>query len=107
MTKRQKKIAGLIKKLSAELLERIREKNLIITVTDSTVSPDLKRATILITTFPEEKEEAALNLIRENVRELQQFLGKKMHTKFLPKMEVQIDKGEKTRQLIEKLSEYS
>ena len=57
---RQEKVANLIKELSAQFLGRESNNTSLVTVTSTTVSPDLKRGTIYITVLPVDKEHAAL-----------------------------------------------
>ena len=101
---RQERVANLIKELAAHFIVIESDKTSLITVTNCTVSKNLKRATIFITVLPEEKERAALSFLKRRGRELQAYLGKKMNTKFIPRIDVIIDMGEKNRQLIDELS---
>lgn len=75
----------------------------LITVTSASVSPDLKRATIFITALPESKEKTALLFAKRKRGEMREFLKKYMHTKVVPFLEVEIDRGEKNRQKIDEL----
>jgi ribosome-binding factor A len=103
MTQRNEKVANQIKELAAQFLGRENNRSSLITVTASTVSPDLKRATIFITVFPNFKEQAALNFIKRKLKELREFLKKNMPIKIIPFLDVAIDLGEKNRQKIDEL----
>lgn len=102
-TGRQGKAANLIKELGAEFLGRENNKTSLITITACSVSPDLKRATLFMTVFPEEKEHDALEFVKRKRSELREFLKKNMSIKTIPFLDIAIDKGEKNRQKIDEL----
>ena len=103
MTARNEKVANQIKELSAEFLGRENNKTSLITVTFATCSQDLKRATIFITVFPENKEKGALEFAKRKRPELREFLKKNMPIKIIPFIDIAIDQGEKNRQKIDEL----
>jgi ribosome-binding factor A len=103
MNQRNEKVANNIKELAAQFLSRENNRTSLITVTACTTSPDLKRATILITVLPTIKENDALNFIKRNLGELREFLKKNMPIKIIPFLDVAIDQGEKNRQKIDEL----
>jgi ribosome-binding factor A len=100
---RNEKVANNIKELAAQFLSREDNRTSLITVISCTTSPDLKRATLLITVLPSTKEEAALNFIKRNLGDLREFLKKNMPIKIIPFLDVAIDQGEKNRQKIDEL----
>ena len=104
---RTEKVANFLKELSAEFLERENNGTSLITVTSSSVSPDLKKATVYITVMPDEKEEEALNFVKRKRGELRDYFKQNMQTKFIPFVDVQIDQGEKNRQKIDELLKKS
>lgn len=73
------------------------------TVTDATISPDLKRATIYFTTFPESEQERALEFAKRKRTELRDFIGTHAKLRALPVLEIKIDEGERNRQKIDEL----
>ncbi len=103
MTDRQDKISNLIRKHTAEFLMKEDNKTSLITITQATVSPDLKRGTIFITVLPESKEKAALDFAKRKRGEIREYLKKNMETKVIPFIDIEIDKGEKNRQKIDEL----
>lgn len=103
MNQRNEKVANQIKELAAMFLGRIDNRTSLITVTNASCSPDLKRATIFIIVLPDSKEPDALNFIKRNLGELREFLKKSMSIKVIPFLEVAIDLGEKNRQKIDEL----
>ena len=103
MSERNEKVANYIKELAAEFLGREADKSSLITVTGCTTSPDLKRATILITVLPNSKESAALGFVKRQRGELREFLKERMPIKVIPFIDIVIDLGEKNRQKIDEL----
>ena len=81
MIQRNEKVANLIKELGAQFLERENNRTSLITVTSCTVSPDLKRATIFITVFPDKKENGALGFVKRKRKDLRTYLKKKYANK--------------------------
>lgn len=100
---RNKKVANLIKEQAAQFLQKENNRTSLLTVTDCTVSPDLKRATVFITVLPEDKENAALSFAKRRIKELREKIGKSLRTKNIPFLDIQIDRGEKNRQRIDEL----
>lgn len=100
---RGEKIANQIKELSATYIERIAGVTSLITVTRVVISKDRKRAKIMISVLPEEKEAAAYGFIRRNLGEIRKYVMKGLNINPLPYLEVEIDEGEKNRQKIDEL----
>ena len=96
-------MANYIKELGAEFLGRESNRTSLITVTDCTTSPDLKRATLYITVLPLSKEKAVLDFAKRKRGELRAYLKEKMPIKTIPFIDVNIDLGEKNRQKIDEL----
>lgn len=105
MTLRQEKVSGVIKKLAAEFIQRESSRESLITITNCTVSPDLRKATIFISVLPEKSEEFALNFIRRKRRDIRDYIKQNTKMRVLPFIDVEIDKGEKNRQKIDELSQ--
>jgi ribosome-binding factor A len=103
MPQRNEKVANNIKELAAQFLGRENNRTSLITITACTVSPDLKRATILMTVLPSSKEDNALGFVKRNLKDLREFLKKNMPVKIIPFLDVAIDQGEKNRQKIDEL----
>lgn len=100
---RKDKVANLIKKLSAEFLERENNRTSLITVTSANCSPDLKKATIFITVLPDDKEKTALEFIKRKRGDLREYIKKNLNIKNIPFLDVELDQGEKNRQRIDEL----
>jgi ribosome-binding factor A len=100
---RKEKITNIIKELSATFIEKESSNNSIITVTRVVLTPDNKKATILITVLPKEKENAALNFIKRNLGEMRIYISSKLKIHPIPFLSVEIDQGEINRQKIDEL----
>lgn len=103
MSTRQEKVNNLIKEISANFLNKENNHSSLITVTDCQTSSDFKRATILITVLPIEKERNALEFSKRKRSELREYLKKNLKMKTIPFVNIEIDKGEKNRQKIDEL----
>ena len=100
---RGEKITNHIRELAAIFIEKEAGPTSLITVTRVLLSPDSKRATILISVLPREKEKAAYGFIRRNLGELRKYITKGLKINPIPFLDVQIDEGEKNRQKIDEL----
>ncbi len=100
---RNEKIKNNIKELSAIYIEREAGNTSLITVTRVTLTPDGKRAVIMISVLPREKEKAAYGFIKRNLGELRKYVSKNLKINPVPYLDVEIDEGEKNRQKIDEL----
>jgi len=100
---RGEKIKNNIKELAAIYIEREAGNTSLITVTRTILSPDNKRATIMISVLPREKERAAYGFIKRNLGELRKYVSKNLKINPVPYLDVEIDEGEKNRQKIDEL----
>jgi len=103
MIERNVKVANRIKELAALFLSQENNRTSLITVTQATVSPDLKRGTIFITVLPSTKEKLALEFVKRNRGEMREFFKKNLPIKTIPFIDIAIDLGEKNRQKIDEL----
>ena len=96
-TQRQKKISSLIQKevanLISEDLRRVGAKNLIISVTQARVSPDLSLCKIYLSIFPSEVSAENLSLIQSNAPRIKHDLSSvlKNHLRKVPELAFFID----------------
>ncbi len=101
-SRRQEKVNSLLRQFVSSFL--VKEKgSAIVTITRIETSKDLKIAKIFISIFPESKEIEMVKLLKSRIGELHRFIGSRIKMRFLPRLEFEIDKGEKERQKIEKL----
>ncbi len=99
---RQEKVNSLLKNLAASFLSK-KTADVLITITRIETSKDLKSAKIFISIFPENKEKETLIWLNGEKNELRKFIGSQIKMKFLPSLEFEIDKEERSRKRIEEL----
>lgn len=100
---RSEKIMNHIRELSATFIEKEASPTSMITVTRVVLSPDNKKAKILISVLPREKEQAAYGFIKRNLGEMRKYISKGLKINPIPFLDVEIDNGEKNRQRIDEL----
>ncbi|HXK35176.1 MAG TPA: ribosome-binding factor A [Candidatus Paceibacterota bacterium] len=103
MTHRQGRFESLVSSLAAKYIEKNIE-GALVTVTNIFLPSDLKKVIIYTSILPEEKESEILALLQEKKEGLRRFLGEEIKTRFVPEVEIEIDPGRKTRELIDQLS---
>jgi len=100
---RNEKIKNSVRELAATFIEREAGPTSLITVTRVLLSPDGKRATIMVSVMPQEKEKAAYGFIKRNLGELRKYISKNLKINPVPFLDIEIDQGEKNRQKIDEL----
>jgi len=94
-----------MKKFVCEFIQKESNYDSMITVTSASMSADFKKAIFFVTVLPETKENAALDFLKRNVREVKHLIKTKSRLSKLPQIEFQLDGGEKSRQRIDKIFE--
>jgi ribosome-binding factor A len=102
-TQRQIQVAAQMKELAAMYFERESSGASIITITNVTISPDLKYCTLFISVIPDTKADAALDFAKRMLPELRTSIKKKLRTSVFPFFSVELDLGEKNRQRIDEI----
>jgi ribosome-binding factor A len=103
MTDREEKMGNIIKRLASEFLSRESNRTSLITVTDVRMQDKERNAIILFTVFPETQTTAALAFAQRKRSELHEHIKKHTRIKIIPRVDFEIDKGEKFRQRIDEL----
>src|SRR5574344_1847814 len=98
---RKEKIKERIRELSAMFIEKEAGRTSLITITRIEMSPDDKKAKIMISVLPREKEKAAYGFIKRNLGDLRKYISKNLKINPIPYLDVSIDEGEKNRQKID------
>lgn len=101
--RRNERISSLLMKLAADFVERVSNKNIIITITGIELSEDMKEAKVLFTVLPDGGEERALEFLKRQRSDFRDYVKKDWNMKFIPFFDFEIDKGEKHRQRIDEL----
>lgn len=104
MSLKDQRIEDLLKRLAAGFLQRESNRQSLVTVTGIELFDKRKRANILITVFPEDKEESALEFTRRKRSEFRGYIKEHARIQRLPSIDFAIDMGEKNRQRIDEIS---
>lgn len=104
MHDRHERITSLLQRFAADFLREEANTDPLITVTRVSISPDYKRATVFITTYPDEKEEAGLVFMKRKGSDLRDYMKKHGKLKTIPHLEFSIDYGERHRQHIDEIA---
>lgn len=102
-SERQEKVSSLIGEVAARTIHSIADPSSLITVTNVSISPDLKNCTIYISVLPDSREEQALAFCNRHAHDVKDEL-KKSRLRSLPYITFKLDQGEKHRQRIDELS---
>lgn len=94
----------VIREVAAEFLSREASRQSLITVTRVELSDDRKKGVIYITVLPESSEQAAVKFANRNRSEFSDYFHKRIKGIFPPRVEFQIDMGEKNRLRLDELS---
>lgn len=103
MTDREEKVGNIIKKLASEFLSRESNRTSLITVTEVRMQDRERNAIVLFTVFPETETAAALAFAKRKRSEFREYVKKNIRIKTIPRVDFEIDKGEKFRQRIDEL----
>lgn len=104
MSDRHQRVESLLRELAAEFILGEANTNPLITVTQVTISPNYRNATVFFTTVPEDREQDALIFMQRCGGLLRQFVKKKSNLKFIPDFKFSIDSGERARQQIDEIA---
>lgn len=100
-TFKQERFEEILKHLAAEFLSTESNRKSMITVTSVKADDTGNTATVYITVFPENQEEAALDFIKRKRSEFRAHVKYNARLMKIPFFDFEIDKGEKARQKIE------
>jgi ribosome-binding factor A len=101
---RNERLKGMLRDMAAEFVAREAGRQSLVTVTDVAISPNEKEVTIFVTVLPVEKEQAALDFLNRQARDLRHYFKEHSKLRALPFPVFMIDFGEKNRQRIDELS---
>lgn len=105
MSKRDERMQEGIRELSAKFLNEVSNRSSLVTVTRVELVNNGHRAIIFITVLPEQKEGEALSFARRQRTDIRGKIMKELDIAHPPFIEIEIDRGEKNRQLIDELSQ--
>ena len=104
-TDRHIRVTELLRSVTARFIQQEANTTPLITVTHVTISPDYRKATVYVTTIPDDREEDALVFLKRNGSHLRQYIKKSTNLKYIPHVDFAIDRGERHRQHIDSLVE--
>lgn len=107
MTLRNEKLEELIRKLAALFIQVESNRTSLITVTRCSISPDSKRAMVLVTVLPDTEEEKAVQFLKRKRSDFRNYVKSHARIRAIPLVDFEIDIGEKTRQKIDELPRNS
>lgn len=102
---KEEKIKEILRQTASEFFKLESSGGGLITVTAVKLSGRGRRALILFTVFPSEKERGALDFAKRKRSAFREFLQKESALARLPFVDFAIDLGEKNRQKIDSLSQ--
>jgi ribosome-binding factor A len=103
MENKNAKKEEIIRERAAAFIETVTNKTSLITVTSVRLYEKDRKADILVTVLPESGEEAALNFLKRQRKEMRDYIKKGFPFHTIPFIDTMIDKGEKARQTIDAL----
>lgn len=93
----------IILQLSAKFVQSEANTDPLITVTNVDLSPDWRRATVMVTTIPDGREEDAVIFLKRSASEMRQYFKKHGRFKTIPHLDFMVDAGERHRQHMDEL----
>ncbi len=104
MSDRNEKKAEQIRELGAKFLHLNNNGSSLITVTNVELTDNGKNATIYFTVFPNTFEKTALEFAKRKRGEFREFVMDNSRIGMVPRIDFEIDFGEKNRQRIDDIS---
>ncbi|OGG85714.1 hypothetical protein A2392_02875 [Candidatus Kaiserbacteria bacterium RIFOXYB1_FULL_46_14] len=104
MSERTERVESLLCQLVAAYVVAEANPNPLITITKVSISPDLRNATVFLTTIPEDREQDAVIFMKRSATDLRNHIKKRTNLKFIPNFVFEIDSGERARQYIDELA---
>ena len=103
MSHRIEKWNEVLRRHAATYVERESNRDALISVTHVELNESMSYATIYISVLPESKEEASLFFMKRQLTGLRTYIKQHAPGRVLPFLNVEIDRGEKNRQLIDRI----
>src|SRR3989338_3309522 len=102
--KRTDRVTSLMRQLAATFIRNEANASPLITVTDVDVSPDLKRAIVFVSIFPEAQEADALIFLKRKGGALRSFVKQNAVLKDIPFFDFAFARTEHHRPLLDELA---
>lgn len=103
MSEKNARAAGLIQHQVAEFLGRESNRTSLITVTRVDLSPDMGKAIVFVTVYPDDKTKGALDFLARKRDDVKDHIKQHSRLRRIPRISFEIDYGEKNRQHIDEM----
>jgi ribosome-binding factor A len=101
MSKRTEQVSSELLYLVSSIIERdVEFPGCFITITNVSMTPDLKIANISFTVIPDTHESSALKILRRNAKSIQESLRSKIRFYTIPQLRFFVDGGDKRRRSV-------
>ncbi len=101
---RSDRALSILTTLVANFVRQEANTNPLITVTRIDMSPDSKRALVMLTAFPTERENDAVIFMKRKGTELRDYVKKHGRLMRIPHFDFMVDYGERNRQHIDEVA---
>jgi ribosome-binding factor A len=98
---RHDRALSVLSTLIAEFIRNEANTNPLITLTRIDAAPDMKRAIVMVTAYPTEREDAAIIFLKRKGTDMREYIKKHGRLRHIPHLEFMIDYGERNRQHID------
>ncbi len=105
MNDRHQRVESLLRELVAGFIANEANSNPLITITQVSVSPDYRSATVFFTTIPEDREQDALIFMKRFGGDIRKHVMKGSDLKIVPEFRFSIDGGERARQYLDTVAD--
>ncbi len=102
---RKEGAAKEISHAAARFISQESNRQSLITVTHTDVSPDGATAIIFVSVLPESAEEQALHFLKRTRGDFRRWITKEVRLRRVPQFDFMLDAGEKHRQDVERVSQ--
>jgi len=97
-------VSEILAHLAGDYFARESNRQTLMTVTRSEMSPDYKNITIFFSVLPEAMEESARAFAKRSRSDFREFVKKNSALQQIPTIDFEIDIGEKNRQRVDQLT---
>ena len=102
--RRNERLTSVYRREVSLFIEReFKLQNTLIAVTGVTLSDNLNELRIMVSVWPDEKENAVLKTLNDAKKEFRGYIGQKVRIKHVPEVSFELDETEKKRIQIESI----
>lgn len=104
---KNQRLESLLGALAAKFLQVNSLGKSLITITRAEISSDLQKITFYISVYPDAFEKEALDFCKRRRSELREYIKEQSRLRILPRLDFDLDLGEKNRQRVDVLLKES